>query len=65
VGQLDKKIKCSLCNNNHKEVILPCMHMFCEDCMNKNFESRQRQCPLDRTKLSKNDVKKLMWGADE
>lgn len=58
----DQRMKCPVCNTNWKEVILPCNHMFCESCMTKNIESRQRICPLDRMKISKNDVKKIPWG---
>jgi E3 ubiquitin-protein ligase BRE1 len=61
-NQYDSKIKCPVCNVKDKEVILPCFHMFCEECMNKNIDSRQRQCPLDRLKISKNDIKKIPWG---
>lgn len=48
VNQLEKRVKCDLCKTNRKEVLLPCNHMFCEPCIQKNIESRQRQCPLDR-----------------
>jgi hypothetical protein len=33
--------------------------------MEKNFEVRQRICPLDKKKISKNDVKPIYWGDDE
>ena len=62
---LTNKMKCGSCNINEKQVMLPCLHMFCEDCITKNIEARVRHCPLDRQKFSKNEVKKMIWGGDE
>lgn len=65
VDSLEKKLKCPICNYSNKEVILPCLHMFCEGCMKKNISSRQRQCPLDRSKIGNNDIKKILWGDEQ
>ena len=54
---------CGICNIRNKEVLLECNHMYCEECINKNLDSRSRQCPLDRRKINKADVRKLIWGA--
>jgi hypothetical protein len=35
--------------------------MFCKSCIDKNLESRNRKCPLDRTKFGKDDVRKIYW----
>lgn len=39
--------------------------MFCEDCVNKNLESRNRQCPLDKQKFGKNDIRKIYWNVGD
>ena len=63
---IEDKVKCSICNVNHKESrIEGCDHMFCNDCIKKNLDSRQRQCPLDRNKFDKNKVFRLIWGGNE
>ncbi len=60
--QYKRKMICSICNVRDKEIFLPCFHMFCNDCIQENIDSRQRQCPLDRKKISKNDIKEIRWG---
>ena len=65
VEKLENKLKCPACNSHYKEVILPCNHMFCEDCIMKNIKARQRQCPLDRLKISENEIRKIKWGEAE
>jgi len=59
------KLLCSVCNTNEKDTILPCNHMFCRECINKNIESRQRQCPMDRKKIGHSDVKAIYWGSSD
>lgn len=61
---LEKKIKCKICNEKDKEYILECNHMMCEECLNKNLDSRTRTCPFDRSKISKGNVRKLIWDND-
>jgi late competence protein required for DNA uptake (superfamily II DNA/RNA helicase) len=36
----DNRMKCPICNVNDKEIILPCMHMYCNECIQKNLASR-------------------------
>lgn len=64
VERYKNKLSCSICKMQEKQVILPCYHMFCEDCITKNIETRQRMCPLDRKKIGKNDVNRIYWGDD-
>ena len=39
-----RHLSCSLCDDNFKEVALPCGHTFCRACVVRWFE-RQRTCP--------------------
>lgn len=45
-------IMCSACNKREKQkVLMKCMHVFCEQCINENIRMRQRACPHCRTKF--------------
>ena len=39
-----RHLSCSLCDDNFKEILLPCGHTFCRACVVRWFE-RQRTCP--------------------
>lgn len=65
VNKLEGMLKCGVCNNHYKEVVLSCNHMFCKECIDRNIESRYRMCPMDRSKINKADVRTLIWGANE
>ena len=56
------KMLCGTCNQNENEVILPCGHLYCQECIEKSYKSRSRQCHYDRRKISKNDIIKIYWG---
>lgn len=56
------KMLCPTCKDKENEVILPCGHMQCRDCIEKMFANRIRTCPYDRQKISKNEVIKIYWG---
>ena len=53
---------CPVCNERDRDVVLPCNHMFCSECMGKNIESRKRKCPMCRLPIDKKDLKKIPWG---
>ncbi len=60
--KLKKMIKCSICNNRDKSVILlKCFHTFCKECVDKNIENRYRMCPICRRKISAGEVKRFWW----
>ena len=50
--RLNKLVNCSICDQNPKEVVLPCGHLLCEKCLKKQISSRKRNCPIDRNKFS-------------
>lgn len=63
VESLEKKIRCVLCHERPKEVMLACNHMFCNECVAKSLKARKRECPLDRSKItSEKEMRKLHWG---
>jgi len=65
IKQYKEKLLCSICGTNERNCILPCFHMFCSDCITKNIDSRQRQCPLDRKKIGRSDMKPIYWGGGD
>lgn len=56
-----RKMMCMTCKSNENDIILSCGHMSCNNCIEESFASRQRVCPVDRKKISKNDVIKIYW----
>lgn len=53
-------LRCSLCDSNIKNcAIVKCMHCFCEECVQKQFKSRSRKCPVCECDFTMNDIKKL------
>eukprot|EP00741_Cyanophora_paradoxa_P012301 tig00000169_g11887.t1 len=41
-----EKLKCSVCHLRPKEVIIArCFHMFCQHCIQKSLQVRNRKCP--------------------
>ncbi|GAB5366837.1 hypothetical protein AAMO2058_001178000 [Amorphochlora amoebiformis] len=58
--ELQQKVICQLCSENQKNVIITrCFHCFCEKCIRKNLEVRNRNCPQCNKPYSKSDVKNL------
>lgn len=59
------KMMCLTCHRNENDIILSCGHMSCNNCIQQSFNSRQRVCPVDRKKISQNDVIKIFWNNAE
>ena len=58
--RMRKMLSCPVCEKREKEVIvMKCMHTFCNECIQKNLEHRERKCPLCMVKISQADVKKI------
>ncbi|EER15080.1 Ubiquitin-protein ligase BRE1, putative [Perkinsus marinus ATCC 50983] len=53
------KVKCSICQQNDKQVALQkCMHCFCRTCVNETMiQARNRKCPLCGQRFSESDVR--------
>eukprot|EP00347_Sterkiella_histriomuscorum_P014347 403361218 len=61
----DSRMKCPCCNTREKQVILPCLHMYCDECIQNQLQARNRCCPVDRQKFQSSDVKKIIWGESD
>ncbi len=40
VNDYQMKLLCSICKMNEKSCMLPCGHMFCRECIDKNMDAR-------------------------
>jgi len=58
-NSLRMKVYCSQCNDQEKEVALPCGHLICNKCLESLVKARQRSCPIDRTKFTDGDLRKI------
>jgi hypothetical protein len=58
------KMMCMTCKQNENDTILSCGHLSCSKCIDDTFASRQRVCPVDRRKITKNDVIKIFWNEE-
>ncbi|KDO27926.1 hypothetical protein SPRG_07200 [Saprolegnia parasitica CBS 223.65] len=62
LGDLRKKLKCSVCQDALKDVIISkCSHMFCKDCMDANLKARNRKCPTCKKMFGQDDLKSVWW----
>ncbi|KAJ1702966.1 hypothetical protein LUZ63_002745 [Rhynchospora breviuscula] len=53
-------LKCSVCRDHQKEVVIAkCYHLFCNRCVQKSLESRQRKCPSCGVNFGPSDVKPI------
>lgn len=60
IAKMKEKVRCPICHKNDKNAVLTkCMHAFCYECINKRYETRQRQCPKCGQKFSKNEFHKI------
>ena len=54
------KLTCPCCNTNKKDCILiKCYHVFCHDCVQKRYETRQRKCPKCNAAFGANDFHRV------
>jgi len=64
VELLQKKLRCSLCNNRENKLILGCSHMFCEPCITSLIKSRNRKCPKCMKNFNQNEIRTMYISAD-
>jgi hypothetical protein len=59
---LRKQLKCSVCQDRHKDVIISkCSHLFCKECIDSNLRSRNRKCPTCKKMYGQDDVKNVWF----
>ena len=52
--------ECSVCKaKNINTVLKTCFHVFCYDCLENLYDSRQRSCPKCNTKFGQMDNREL------
>jgi E3 ubiquitin-protein ligase BRE1 len=55
-----EQLRCPSCKVKQKDAVLTkCFHVFCYDCLQKRYESRQRKCPKCNANFGANDYHKL------
>lgn len=62
IERYKKVIRCSLCNINIKNsVIVKCMHVFCDSCLDERLKARQRKCPNCQIEFNSGDIKRIYF----
>ncbi|KAK9911102.1 hypothetical protein M0R45_035025 [Rubus argutus] len=60
LGEYREILKCDICLDRTKQVVITkCYHLFCNPCVQKVVESRQRKCPKCSVSFGPNDVKSV------
>lgn len=60
LGEYREILKCDICLDRTKQVVITkCYHLFCNPCVQKVVESRQRKCPKCSISFGPNDVKSV------
>ncbi len=55
-------LNCNVCHERQKNVIITkCWHMFCEPCIKRNLDSRNRKCPGCSQLFAATDVKHFFF----
>ncbi|CAN6566589.1 unnamed protein product [Malus baccata var. baccata] len=58
LGEYKEILKCDVCLDRTKQVVITkCYHLFCNPCVKKVLETRQRKCPRCAVSFGPNDVK--------
>ncbi len=55
-----KLLRCGVCDARQKDcIITKCWHLFCQQCIQKNLETRHRKCPGCGAAFGAADVKQV------
>lgn len=55
-----EQLRCPSCKVKDKDAVLTkCFHVFCFDCLQKRYDTRQRKCPKCNANFGANDFRKL------
>ncbi|KAJ9512050.1 hypothetical protein QJQ45_004599 [Haematococcus lacustris] len=62
VEAMRKLLNCNVCHERQKNVIITkCCHVFCDKCIKRNLDSRNRKCPGCGTAFGQADVKQFFF----
>lgn len=62
VDAMRQLLNCNVCHERQKNVIITkCCHVFCDKCIKRNLEARNRKCPGCGIMYSQGDVKNFFF----
>ena len=62
VEAMRKLLNCNVCHERQKNVIITkCCHVFCDRCIKRNLESRNRKCPGCGAAFGQADVRNFFF----
>lgn len=60
IREYKEQLRCPSCKVKQKDAVLTkCYHVFCFDCLQKRYDTRQRKCPKCNANFGANDFRKL------
>jgi E3 ubiquitin-protein ligase BRE1 len=60
IKEYKEQLRCPSCKVKQKDAVLTkCFHVFCYDCLQKRYDTRQRKCPKCNANFGANDFRKL------
>jgi E3 ubiquitin-protein ligase BRE1 len=60
IKEYKEQLRCPSCKVKQKDAVLTeCFHVFCFDCLQKRYDSRQRKCPKCNANFGANDFRRL------
>lgn len=60
IKEYKEQLRCPSCKVKDKDAVLTkCFHVFCFDCLQKRYDTRQRKCPKCNANFGANDFRKL------
>ena len=55
-------LNCNVCHERRKNIIITkCCHVFCDKCIKRNLDSRNRKCPGCGAPFGQADVKQFFF----
>ncbi len=60
IKEYKEQLRCPSCKVKQKDAVLTkCFHVFCFDCLQKRYDTRQRKCPECNHQFGANDFRKI------
>eukprot|EP00955_Chlamydomonas_euryale_P082855 363771-Chlamydomonas_euryale.AAC.3 len=62
IDAMRRLLNCNVCHERQKNVIITkCCHVFCDRCIKRNLEARNRKCPVCGNMYGQADVKPFYY----